>query len=67
MHVSKRNLLAVHIWCSKHHNKGFFLLKNCKINLRLIHKDIDYRYAKNVYFPMKYCLAKNFYLFQGFC
>lgn len=40
MHVSKRNLLAVHIWCSKHHNKGFFLLKNCKINLRLIHKDI---------------------------
>ena len=28
--------------------KGCFLLKNYKVNLRLIHKDIDSRYAKNV-------------------
>lgn len=63
MHVSKRNLLLVHIWCSKHHNKGFFLLKNYKINLILTRKDIDYRYAKNVYLTMEYCLAKNIYIY----
>lgn len=63
MYVLKRNLFVVYIWCFKYYNKGFFLFKNCKINLRFIYKDIDYRYVKNVYFLMKYCFVKNFYLF----